>query len=85
MKISGFFPTDVFFRGPNERANFTTEFSIEYNGLVTTASMSFQLNTLRGRGFTLQGFGEFDHTLLDVEALEEIDDFLSIQWTIVGV
>ena len=85
IRISGFFPTEVFFHGPGETATFTTEFRLEYNGFETTASMTFQLNTLRGKGFTLQGFGEFDHTLLNVEALEEIDQFLSIQWAIVGV
>ncbi len=85
LRISGFFPGEVFFHGPNESVSFTTEFRLEYNGLATTAYMSFQLNTLRGGGFMLQGFGEFDHTELDVEALKEVEDILNVQWSIVGV
>lgn len=85
LLIKGFIPSDLLIQGPNQASNFNTELTLEYNGLRTTANMSFQLNTLRGRGFTLQGFGEFDHRELDVEALKEVDDYLSIQWTIVGV
>jgi hypothetical protein len=77
-------PVEKVIENTNEPLSHQTELKITYNDLDVSSQFSFTILALPRQGFSIICQGSFNHSDLEVEALNDLEDELYIVWSIIG-